>query len=185
MSEQLLSAEQAVQELLGKLQDLRGQVEGYSQARESLTETQRGLGNLVSQTRELADQTLSATKALKEVGTPEILVKISELREATESAALAAKESVDSIAQLRSRQAEWAEKTKDEFEKINEHQKEEFEHIKEHQDTLEISLGKEMEKVSGRVEERIDIHEKSLFVVKVLIGANTVALVILLAKSFL
>jgi uncharacterized phage infection (PIP) family protein YhgE len=185
MSEQLLSAEQAVQELLGKLQDLRGQVEGYSQARESLTETQRGLGNLVSQTRELADQTLSATKALKEVGTPEILAKISELREGTENAARLAKESVDSIAQFRSRQAEWAEKTKEEFEKVKEYQKEQFEEVKERQGALETSLGKEIEKVSGRVEERIDIHEKSLLVVKVLIGANTVALVILLAKSFL
>jgi hypothetical protein len=80
-AEQLLSAEQAVQDLLSKLEHLRRETESYSEAGAALAETRAEVAQLVSQLRALTEQTSEVLKVLGEVGTPEILVRLASAEE--------------------------------------------------------------------------------------------------------
>ena len=97
MSESLLSAEQAIRDLLGKLQDLKDQTEGYSAARDSLQNTNKSLNDLIDNTRTLSEKALDATVALKEIGTPEILAKVAELATGIQEAVQVIRASATSI----------------------------------------------------------------------------------------
>lgn len=75
-AQQLLSAEQVIQELLLELGSLKAQIGGYDTARQSLQQTQGVLSDLVVKTSTLAEQTHEATLMLGKVGTPEIILRI-------------------------------------------------------------------------------------------------------------
>jgi ElaB/YqjD/DUF883 family membrane-anchored ribosome-binding protein len=72
----LLEAENAVQELLSELKGLKGQIEGYANARESLNQVSRKLGEMVERTQTLAEETHDAITVLTKIGTPQILSAI-------------------------------------------------------------------------------------------------------------
>ena len=97
MSESLLSAEQAIRDLLGKLQDFKDQTEGYSAARDSLQNTSKSLNDLIDNTSTLSEKALDATVALKEIGTPEILAKVAELATGIQEAVQVIRASATSI----------------------------------------------------------------------------------------
>ena len=77
--DELLEAEEAVQELLSELEELKRQISGYGDAREALNHVSRKLGELVEQTQTLSEGTHSAITVLTKIGTPEILNAIQEL----------------------------------------------------------------------------------------------------------
>jgi ElaB/YqjD/DUF883 family membrane-anchored ribosome-binding protein len=78
-SDELLEAEQAVQELLSELEKLKRQIGGYSDAREALNHVSQKLGELIQQTQTLTEGTHRAITVLTKIGTPEILNAIKEL----------------------------------------------------------------------------------------------------------
>ena len=79
-ADELLKAEQAVQELLKELQNLKGEIGGYETARKSLTETQAALADLVTRISALTERTQAVAESLRTIGTPEILSRISRVR---------------------------------------------------------------------------------------------------------
>lgn len=81
-TEQLLSTEQAVQQLLKELETLMKQVGGYDHAKQSLEEVRQGLRGLIERTSSLAEQTQSATATLGKIGTPEILARVDNAKSA-------------------------------------------------------------------------------------------------------
>jgi glutaredoxin 2 len=88
---ELLTAEQAVQDVLKELQALKKQVGGYDSAKQSLEAVRQSLDGLVEKTSTLAEKTLSATTMLGKIGTPEIIaraesIKLAITEFATESA---------------------------------------------------------------------------------------------------
>ena len=78
-ADELLEAEEAVQELLSELEELKRQIGGYGDARDALNHVSQKLGELVQQTQTLSEGTHSAIKVLTKIGTPEILNAIQEL----------------------------------------------------------------------------------------------------------
>ena len=78
-ADELLEAEEAVQELLSELEELKRQINGYGDARDALNHVSRKLGELVQQTQTLSEGTHSAITVLTKIGTPEILNAIQEL----------------------------------------------------------------------------------------------------------
>ena len=78
--EQLLKAEQEVQQLLKELQGLKKQVGGYDTARQSLEEVRESLNGLVEKTSSLAEQTHLATTTLVKIGTPEIISRVESIK---------------------------------------------------------------------------------------------------------
>src|SRR5690349_13330525 len=72
----LLTAEQAVQDLLKELQSLKTQVGGYETARKALDAVRASLERFVDETIDLAGKTHVATATLEKIGTPEILTRI-------------------------------------------------------------------------------------------------------------
>jgi DNA repair exonuclease SbcCD ATPase subunit len=91
--EQLLKAEQEVQQLLKELQALKKQVGGYDTARQSLEEVRESLNGLVEKTSSLAEQTHLATTTLVKIGTPEIISRVESIKLAiTEFAVESAKQ---------------------------------------------------------------------------------------------
>jgi hypothetical protein len=79
-ADDLLSAEQAVQNLLKELQALKKQVGDYDSARQSLDTARQSLDGLVQQTAALAEKTHSAITTLSKIGTPEILARVDAVR---------------------------------------------------------------------------------------------------------
>lgn len=75
-AEQLLKAEQAVQQLVKELEKLMGEVGGYATATKTLEDVRKSLQELIGRTSELAQQAHSAIAALIKIGTPEILARI-------------------------------------------------------------------------------------------------------------
>ncbi len=73
--ENLLSAEQEVQNLLGELHELKEQVGGYDVAKQSLEAVRHSLLELVEETTALAAKAHAATEKLRDIGTPEILAR--------------------------------------------------------------------------------------------------------------
>ena len=94
-SEQLLAAEEAVQQLLRNLERLKAEIEGYAKAKLSLEETRVGLQRLTGQIGDLAGRVASVAESLRKIGTPELLSRIDAAK--TEAAA-ASKELGDRIA---------------------------------------------------------------------------------------
>jgi uncharacterized phage infection (PIP) family protein YhgE len=78
-AEDLLKAEHAVQELLSELKGLKDQIDGYANARESLNQVSRKLGEMVERTQTLTEGTHDAITVLKKIGTPQILSAIQNL----------------------------------------------------------------------------------------------------------
>ena len=81
-TEQLLSTEQAVQQLLKELETLMKQVGGYDHAKQSLEEVRQGQRGLIERTSSLAEQTQSATATHGKIGTPEILARVDNAKSA-------------------------------------------------------------------------------------------------------
>ena len=75
-ADELLAAEEAVQELLSELEKLKHQIGGYGAAKDSLNHVSLKLGELVQQTQKLSEATLIAITVLTKIGTPEILNSI-------------------------------------------------------------------------------------------------------------
>ena len=80
-AEELLAAEEAVQELLGTLKELRKEIGQYGEAKQSLADTHREIAVLSASLEHLARRGSEILKALGKIGTPEILAKIAELNE--------------------------------------------------------------------------------------------------------
>jgi hypothetical protein len=78
--EELLKAEQAVQDLLKELQALKTQVGGYDSAKKSLEDVRQSLNVLVETTSTLAEKTHSATTILNKIGTPEIIARTENIK---------------------------------------------------------------------------------------------------------
>lgn len=78
----LLQAEQAVQDVLKELEALKCQVGGYDTAKQSLESVRQALESLISKTSALAEQTHAATITLGKIGTPELLSRTESLQEA-------------------------------------------------------------------------------------------------------
>jgi hypothetical protein len=76
----LLKAEQAVQEVLKELQTLKRQVGGYETAKQSLEDVRQALDGLIEKTSALAEQTYSATTTLGKIGTPEIIARAESIK---------------------------------------------------------------------------------------------------------
>jgi hypothetical protein len=81
-ADNLLKAEQAVQDVLKQLEALKKQVGGYETAKQSLEEVRRTLDRLIEKTSTLAEQTHIATATLGKIGTPEILSRADGLKQA-------------------------------------------------------------------------------------------------------
>jgi hypothetical protein len=79
--ENLLSAEQEVQNLLAELHELKTQVGGYDTAKQSLEAVRHSLLKLVEETTALAAKAHAATEKLRDIGTPEILARSESIRQ--------------------------------------------------------------------------------------------------------
>lgn len=75
-AEQLLAAEEAVQELLTSLRALKSEIEHYSEAKSSLTNTRDVVVNLATELSELTRRTAGIIEIIGKVGTPEILARL-------------------------------------------------------------------------------------------------------------
>jgi len=90
----LLAAEEAVQDVLKELHALKRQVSGYDTATQTLEAVRLSLDDLVAKTSALAERTHSATTTLGNIGTPEILTRAENIKSAiSELAAASAKQS--------------------------------------------------------------------------------------------
>src|ERR1039458_5058805 len=78
--EGLLSAEQAVQDVLKELEALKKQVGGYDTAKQSLEEVRQLLLSLIERTATLGVQTHPATAMLAKIGTPEIIARAESIK---------------------------------------------------------------------------------------------------------
>jgi DNA repair exonuclease SbcCD ATPase subunit len=78
----LLQAEQAVQDVLKELEALKRQVGGYDTAKQSLEGVRQALESLIAKTSALAEQTHTVTTTLGKIGTPELLSRAESLKEA-------------------------------------------------------------------------------------------------------
>jgi DNA repair exonuclease SbcCD ATPase subunit len=78
--DELLNAEQAIQDLLKELRVLKQQVGGYENATKSLDEVRNSLDKLVEKTSTLAEKTHSAVTVLAKIGTPEIIARTESLK---------------------------------------------------------------------------------------------------------
>ena len=78
--DKLLTAEQAVQDVLEELQALKKQVGGYDSAKQSLEAVRQSLDRLVEKTSTLAEKTHSATTMLGKIGTPEIIARAESIK---------------------------------------------------------------------------------------------------------
>jgi cell division septum initiation protein DivIVA len=87
-ADDLLQAEQAVQDVLKELEALKRQVSGYDTAKQSLEGVRQALDSLIAKTSALAEQTHAVTATLSKIGTPELLSRAESLKEGV--AALAA-----------------------------------------------------------------------------------------------
>jgi cell division septum initiation protein DivIVA len=81
-ADDLLQAEQAVQDVLKELGDLKRQVGGYDTAKQSLEGVRQALEGLIAKTSALAEQTYAATATLGKIGTPELLSRAESLKQA-------------------------------------------------------------------------------------------------------
>jgi DNA repair exonuclease SbcCD ATPase subunit len=81
-ADDLLQAEQAVQDVLKELETLKRQVGGYDTARQSLEGVRQALENLIAKTSALAEQTYAVTATLGKIGTPELLSRAESLKDA-------------------------------------------------------------------------------------------------------
>jgi cell division septum initiation protein DivIVA len=75
-AEELLAAEQAVQQLLKELEELKKQIGGYDQARQSLDAVRLTLQTMVERTQTLSEKTHLAITVLSKIGTPEIIARV-------------------------------------------------------------------------------------------------------------
>ena len=94
--DELLTAEEAVQDVLKELHALKEEVGGYESAKQSLEAVRQSLDALVERTSNLAD---SATTMLGKIGTPEIIARVEHIKQAvTESAIDSANQMLEIIA---------------------------------------------------------------------------------------
>lgn len=75
-AEELLAAEQAVQQLLKELEELKKQIGGYDQARQNLEGVRLTLQTMVERTQTLTEKTHLAITVLSKIGTPEIIARV-------------------------------------------------------------------------------------------------------------
>jgi hypothetical protein len=80
--DELLGAEEAVQQVLSELEALKAQVGHYSSAKQSLQTATDGLRSLIDKTSLLAEKAQNTIVELGKIGTPEILARISEAKQA-------------------------------------------------------------------------------------------------------
>ena len=83
----LLDAEQVIQDLLINLQRLKQEVEGYSQAKLTLTQVQEQLNSFTAELGQLASQFRVVVDVLSKIGTPEILTQVEAVRSAVSQSA--------------------------------------------------------------------------------------------------
>ncbi|MCY2926281.1 MAG: hypothetical protein NT031_12725 [Planctomycetota bacterium] len=83
-NETLLAAEEAVQNVLTSLNQLRQEIEGYATAKESLEKVRDVLATMAAKTDRLAEETHSVIDTMGKIGTPEILGRVGELCSLTE-----------------------------------------------------------------------------------------------------
>jgi hypothetical protein len=74
-AQQLLAAEEAVQELLTNLKVLKSEIDHYSEAKSSLADTRDAVVNLAAELSGLTGRAAGIIETIGEVGTPEILVR--------------------------------------------------------------------------------------------------------------
>ncbi len=101
-ADDLLKAEQAVQDVLKELQALKRQVGGYETAKQSLEDIRQTLNGLIEKTSALAEQTHTATTALGKIGTPEILARADALKQALGQLAADAPKQADRVRKIAS-----------------------------------------------------------------------------------
>jgi hypothetical protein len=85
-AQQLLAAEEAVQELLTNLKVLKSEIDHYSEAKSSLADTRDAVVNLAAELSGLTGRAAGIIETIGEVGTPEILVRLESMRLSIETA---------------------------------------------------------------------------------------------------
>ncbi|GIW95178.1 MAG: hypothetical protein KatS3mg110_3219 [Pirellulaceae bacterium] len=86
ITKQLMDVEKALREITQSLIKLKAEVGGYAAARTSLEQTQAHLSNLANQLETLSREQVEVARALRSIGTSEILAAVTKTGEQLESA---------------------------------------------------------------------------------------------------
>ena len=99
-AEKLLQAEQAVQELLNNVGELKREIENYAQASASLSEARDHLSRLTSSIDDLVRKSTQIIETLGRLGTPEILSKVEEVKGVVDSLSIEHKQNFEETFQI-------------------------------------------------------------------------------------
>lgn len=104
-AEQLLAAEEAVQELLAHLTELSREMEGYSRAKSSLEDAREAVASLATDLKELTHCAAGIIETLGKVGTPEILARLESIGSSSGATGNLASKAAEAVESLRESQA--------------------------------------------------------------------------------
>lgn len=92
--DELLRAEEAIQQLLSELEALKAQVGHYSAAKQSLQDATESLRSLVDKTSVVAERAHNTFTELGRIGTPEILAQIGDTKQSVASSSTEVKQAI-------------------------------------------------------------------------------------------